>query len=342
MERILVTGASGHIGGNVVRELLRQGRKPVAFVRSTSAPESLATVEVERRVGDVRNPASLEAAMRGCDAVIHCAANFAVWARREEEILRPTLEGAANVLKAASRAGIKRIVYTSSCVAVGFSSRPDALRNEGDWNDTPHMAYYRAKTDAERLAVALGEELRLEVVSLCPTLVLGAHDYRVTPSTRPILDMANGSGATFEGGTSLVSVQDVARAHVAALTRGAAGDRFILGGENLTLKAIAALVAEVTGRASSHMSMPRWAFRTVAALMEAGAAVTGKPPGLTRAAIDDLLGKYAWYDGSRARTTLGFEPRSAREVIRETVAWFIERGLLKPAVLAQARAALAA
>lgn len=342
MERILVTGASGHIGGNVVRELLRQGRKPIAFVRPSSPPESLATLDVERRSGDVLEPETLDMAMRGCDAVIHCAANFSVWARREEDILRPTLEGTANVLKAAVHAGIRRVVYTSSCVAVGFSKRPDALRNEGDWNDAPHMAYYRAKTDAERLALKLGEELRLEVVSLCPTLVLGAHDYRVTPSTKMILDMANGNGATFDGGASLVSVQDVARAHVAALTRGAAGERFILGGENLTLQAIGAQVAELTGRPIHHLTMPRWAFRTVAALMEAGAAVTGKAPGLTRAAIDDLLGSYAWYDGSRARATLDFEPRSPREVVRETMAWFVERSLLKPAALAQARASLAA
>lgn len=339
MQRILVTGASGHIGGHVVRELQRQERHPVAFVRATSRVEGL---EVERCVGDLLDPASLARAATGCDAVIHCAANFAIWARRRDDIVRPTVEGTANVLAAAARAGIRRVVYTSTCAAVGYSERADVLRSERNWNRQPRLEYYRAKLEAERTALRIAAEQRLDLITICPTLVLGSHDYRITPSMQPLLDLANGRGATIDGGANVVSVRDVALAHVRALDHGAGGERFLVGGENLTLRELGMLVGAITGRMPRHLRLPRWAFGVVAALIEVAAAITRKPPTLTRAAVHDVVGKYAWFDCTKARATFGIEPTPAATVVRETLRWFLERNLLRAPVSSATRAALQA
>ncbi|MBI4956328.1 MAG: NAD-dependent epimerase/dehydratase family protein [Myxococcales bacterium] len=330
--RALVTGASGHIGANIVRELLAQGHEPVALVRRTSDTRGLAGLAVELVQGDILDPASLDAAMRGVEVVHHAAANFAVWSKRREDVLRPALEGTGNVFAAAARAGVRRIVHTSSSAAVGFSRSPSELRSEKDFRETSHLAYYEAKTAGEKLAYELAREHGVPVVVTCPTLVLGSFDYRVTPSMRPVLDMANGRGPTTEGGTSIVSARDVARAHLLAAERGRPGERYIIGGENLTLKQIGALVATWTGRTPKHVALPRWAFLTVAALQEAGAALTGRAPALTRAAVRDVIGQYAWYDVTKAERELGFAATPPAEVIDETMRWFLDAGWLAPAV----------
>jgi dihydroflavonol-4-reductase len=334
--RTLVTGASGHIGNHLVRELLARGHEVTALVRPTSDPRSLHDLRIRRVLGDVLEPASLAEAAEGAEVVFHAAANFSIWSKNPADILRPSIEGTRNVIAAAARAGAKRIVHTSSCVAMGFCERADApLRTERDWRGESHVDYYRAKTDGERAAVEAAREHALPIVTLCPTLVLGARDFRVTPSTRMLLDLANGSGPTVDGGANVVGAADVARAHVLAAERGRPGERYLVGGENLTLVRLGELVAACTGRAPKHVAAPRWVFHGLAAFAELGASISGKPPSLTRAAVRDVIGKYAWFDVSKAREELGFEAAPAAEVVRETIAWLAEQGRLTPAVAAE-------
>ena len=338
--KALVTGASGHIGSHIVRELLAGGHEPVALVRRTSDRRALGGLDVEVRRGDILDMESLDEAMRGVDLVFHAAANFAIWARDDGDILRPALDGTRNVFAAAARAGVRRVVYTSSSVAVGFSDGPDSLRTEKDFRTSSHLAYYRAKTEGEHLAQELSRDLGVEVVVVCPALVLGAGDYRITPSMRPLLDMANGNGATFEGGAGVVSARDVARAHVLAAERGRPGERYIVSGENLTLRQIGELVASHTGRAPKHLAAPRWVLLCMAGVAEAASALTGRPPAITRAAVRDVLGKYAWFDCRKARDELGFRAAPAVEVVAETMRWFLDEGFLVPAVAERVSAQL--
>lgn len=322
MKRAIVTGANGHIGANVVRALLARDLEVVAFVRPGSDRRGIEGLPVEVAEGDILAPETLGPAMEGCDALFHCAAVFALWAKDDASILRPAIEGTENVLRAAAAAGIRRAVVTSSVAAVGGSTSADQLLDAGHWAEGLTVPYYVAKQTAERRAFALADELGLELCTILPTLVLGPHDHRVTPSSRLVLDMLRGEGATVEGGGNVVDVRDVAEAHVLAFERGVPGERYIVGGENLTNRELGALVERVAGVKVKHLTLPRWLFSTVAGAMELGAAISGRPPMLTRAAVHDLFGRFAWYDTTKTRSRLGLEPRDAEAVIRATAEWF--------------------
>ncbi len=326
MKRAIVTGANGHIGANVVRALLTRDVEVVAFVRPGSDRRGLEGLDVELAEGDILAPETLGPAMEGCDALFHCAAVFALWSKDgDESILRAAIEGTGNVLRAAAAAGIRRAVVTSSVAAVGGSTSADQLLDAEHWAQGLTVPYYVAKQTAERRAFELAQELGLELCTILPTLVLGPHDHRVTPSSKLVLDMLRGEGATVEGGGNVVDVRDVAEAHVRAFERGVAGERYIVGGENLTNRELGALVERVAGVKVKHLTLPRWLFSTVAGAMELGAAISGKPPTLTRAAVHDLFGRFAWYDTTKTRSQLGLEPRDAEAVIRATAEWFAPR-----------------
>lgn len=330
MTKVLVTGANGHIGSNIVRVLLERGLEPVALVRRTSDTRSLDGLDVQRAIGDIMDRASLERAVEGCDYVIHTAANFSVWGD-EDSIVGPSVVGTENVFAAAAGAGVRRIVCTSSCAVAGFGETPDEIRSESDWRDTSHMAYYKAKHAGERTAMACGERHGIDVVNILPTHVLGEGDWRITSSMKVVLDLFNNAGPTVDGGTNLTTARDVAIAHVNALEKGRPGERYIVGGDNVTIEELGILVTELTGVTPMHLRLPRWAFMSMARVMELGAKLTGKPPQMTRAAVRDVLGRYAFFDCSKANTELGLYPTPARAVIRETAQWLLDRGHLEPA-----------
>jgi dihydroflavonol-4-reductase len=338
--KVMLTGATGHIGSNVARELIAQGHEVVALVREKSSRKGIEGLAMKIVVGDVLDPASLAKACEGADAVIHCAAEFAIWAPDPTTISLPAVQGTENVLRAAATAGVKRVVVTSSAAAVGGSTRPNDLRTENDWFDDATVPYYRAKMEAERTAKRLSAELGLATIILLPTLVLGPNDHRITPSMRPVLDLANGKQPTVDGGMNVVSVRDVARAHVRALERGEPGERYLIAGDNVTVKDLGAMIAAYTGKVPAHMTLPKWAVRVAASVMEAGAALTGKAPGLTRAAVDDVLGKYAWVDGGKGRAAFDLHPMDARSVVEDTLRWFLESGKLEPRIADKVQAAL--
>lgn len=331
MAKILVTGATGHIGANVVREAHAGHHEVTAFCRPRSDRRGIDGVPVRIAEGDVLDRESVDAAMRGVDQVVHLAANFAIWSRDPAEVLRPSIDGTRHVLEAAAKAGVRRVVMASSSAAVGFSVSPDVLRTERDWVEAPRMPYYQAKAQSERLAHEVAKTLGLELTTLCPTLVLGPHDWRVTPSMKAILDLVNG-GPTIDGGSNVVSVADVARAFLAALERGEPGERYLVGSENCSLADLGRMIAEHTGRTPRHLKAPRWLLSTMATFMEAGAAITGKPPSMTRAAVHDVAFKYAYFDCSKARTALGLSPAAAPDVVRDTVRWLVTLGVVKPQV----------
>ncbi len=325
---VALTGASGHIGGNVARELCAAGHEVIALRRKTSTPQGLGALPLTWVEGDLLDGESLQRLCEGADAVIHCAADFAIYTRDPAGLVRASVDGTKNLLDAAAAAGVGRVVVTGSAASVGASERPDDLRTERDWPTAPSVPYYHAKVEAEKLATRRAVELGLPTVVLLPTLVLGPHDHRLTPSMRPVLEIANGKQPTAPGGLNLVSVHDVARAHVLALHRGEPGERYLIAGENVTLRQLGALVAAYTERVPQHLEVPKWLVRLVAGVMEAGATVTGRPAGLTRALVDDVFGKYAWVDGSKARAAFNLTMRSATDVVEETLRWFLTAGRL--------------
>ena len=325
MQHALVTGASGHIGANLVRDLLAHGYRVTALARPTSDTRGLDGLDLTLARGDVLDAASVAAALEGCSVVFHLAAPYVVWSRDPvTDIVTPAVQGTEHVLRAAKAAGVRRVVVTSSCNAVGFTR--GAPLDETHWNERTTSPYLRAKNEQERLAHRLGAELGLEVVTVLPTAVLGPHDYRKTPTTAPVLDALAGGRVPFP--MNLVDARDVARGHVLAAERGIPGERYLLGGDDADTATLASIIEELTGRRPAEGLPPAWVLRTVATLAEAFAPVTGKAPPITRALLDDVDGGVPLFDCAKARVELGLAPRGAREVLEATLAWAIERGWL--------------
>lgn len=332
MTRILVTGANGHIGANVVRACLKAGYEVVGFVRRGSDQRGLSGLPIDLTWGDIRDRAAVDRAIRGCDAVMHLAAVFNTQSRDPEVVVRPALEGAENVLRASAEYGVSRVVYTSSVVAIGPADSPDNPRTGADWNGSPSGAYYVAKTESEGRAWELAESLSVPMVVLNPGAVLGQYDYRVTPSMRYIVQMLNGVAIAVPGGLTFVDVRDVADAHVRALERGVPGERYPVAGANLTFRQLARAVTDLAGGRVPYFPLPRWAIGPAIGPVEWGMRLVGRPPLVTRVEVREILGRYFYVDTSRTREVLGMTFRAPDEYLDQAIRWMVFRKFVRNSV----------
>ena len=335
--KVLVTGANGHIGANVCRELLSQGHQVRAFVRSSADLSGIDGLDVELVYGDVMQPETLTPAAEGCDKIIHLAAVYKTIAETPEDIVEPAVQGSRNIFAAAKAAGIDRIVYTSSIASIGFSSSAREMRTSNDWNEDAQNPYYVAKTQSEKVAQKLSEEFGIELIVLCPAIVLGAYDYRVTPSNQLVMDWVNGIGQTYIGGLCLVDVRDVAKAHVAALTKGENRKRYIVGGENIEVKAIGRLLKSLCGVKPLHLPTPRSVTLVFASLVEWISRLLKVKPLFTRDLVYEVVGRYGYYDSSETYETFGFQPHSAKECLSASLNWLIKQNKVRRKVLHKAK-----
>jgi dihydroflavonol-4-reductase len=330
--RVCVTGASGHIGSNIVHELAGRGHAVSVSARSLDRLRALEGLSVDRHVGDVLDEKSLRAAMDGAEVLFHAAAVYKNWTKDPEEMPRVALGGTRNALRAAKDAGVRRVVYTSSCNAVGFAKDLAVPPDEQTWNDSPHLPYVRAKVESERLAHEMAKELGIELVAVLPTAVLGRFDYAITPSTRTFADVVNRKGP-LGFPMNLVDVRDVAIGHVLAAEKGTPGERYLLGSENVDVETMAKLVTEETGVAPKVVLPPAWLLATIATVAETVSSITGKEPMMTRALVRELTSsKGIVFDCSKAKRELGLEPRPAREVVREAARWAAFVGVVDEAI----------
>lgn len=325
---VLVTGASGHIGAHVVRHLLAQGRRVRAFVRPTSNLKGLEGLDVELARGDVLDRASLEAALRGCTAVYHLAAVVAEWSHEPALILKTAIEGTANVLQAvADGSGIERIVYTSSVAAVGMTHSRQQPRNESHYNTEDLTHYSVAKTRAEHLAQELADRYGLPLVIVNPAVVLGPLDYRPTPATQVVVRYLKYHLPFYvDAGANLVHVDDVARGHLLAEAHGKLGERYILGGENLTVLEMFSLLAQLVDRRPPRLELGRRTLGALGWAAEMIARLRGKPPLVTHARTRSLVGRYGFYDTSKAQRELGYTSRPVRQTLADAVQWVRQQG----------------
>lgn len=322
--KVLVTGGSGFIGSVVVRRLLAAGHEVRCLLRATSRTERIDGLGVERVIGDVRDPASLRAAADACAATVHLA-GLSSW----NEIASPLLEevvvrGTANVLEAAAAAGHRRLVYVSSAAAVNGSERPQVFDETAEFTlDDPALTYSRAKRRAEALCreqAARG----LHVAIVNPAEVYGPGDSGLVTAGN-LLEFARGAPVLVpEGGTGVVHVEDVAAGILAALERGRAGQRYILGGENLTVRAIAELTLSLLGRSARVLDVPNALLRAAA---RAGAALRLPLP--FNPHLVPYATRYWFVDAGKARRELGVTFRSARETLEPTVGWLRSAGYLE-------------
>ncbi|HEY7392218.1 MAG TPA: hopanoid-associated sugar epimerase [Bryobacteraceae bacterium] len=321
MKPALVTGASGFLGWHVARVLIERGYSVRALVRPGSR---VAELPVETVTGDLRDVGSLEAAVVGCRIVFHVAADYRLWARRPEEMYRSNVEGTRNLLEAARRANVERVVYTSTVGCIGIPH--DGLGDE----DTPvslgDMAgdYKRSKFVAEQAALEFARG-GFPVVIVNPTAPVGDHDVKPTPTGQIVADFLEGRMPAFiDTGLNIVDVRDVALGHLQALERGRAGERYILGSENLSLAQILGILARITGRKPPAMKLPYAVAYCAGICSTAWAEVTGAPPRVPIDAVR-MARKKMWVRHAKAQRELGFEPGLAEGALRKAVEWFTAR-----------------
>jgi dihydroflavonol-4-reductase len=326
---VLVTGANGFVGAAVVRALLAEGESVCAFVRRGSDRRNLDGLDVELREGDITQPETLRAASAGCRHVLHVAADYRLWAPDAERMHSTNVQGSLNVLEAAAGAGAERLVYTSSVATLGIR----ADRAPAD-EETPVRLedmigpYKRSKFLAEQAVRRRAEELGFPVVTVNPSTPIGPGDVKPTPTGRVILDAAAGRMPAFvDTGLNLVHVDDVAAGHLAALRRGRPGERYILGGADLSLEEILRVVARCSGRRAPRVRLPRWSVYPAALASEWLAGVTGRPPRVT---LDGLrmAAKHMYFSSRKAERELDYRWRDPAEAVADAVDWFRRNGYL--------------
>lgn len=323
----LVTGASGFVGAAVARQLLAQGHEVRALVRPGGDRRNLQGLALSLVEGDLGDPDSLRRAVAGCEWLFHIAADYRLWVPDPQAMLRVNVAGTETLLQRAGDAGVKRIIYTSSVAALGLNQDQSPADEE-----TPVLLenmighYKRSKFIAEQAVRKLVATQGLPVVIVNPAAPLGPRDVKPTPTGRIVLDTLRGKMPAYvQTGLNVVHVDDVAQGHLLAFEKGAPGERYILGGENMTLKAILDAVCACAGLAPPRIRLPRAALYPVAWLAEGWAKLSGTTPPVT---VDSLrmAGKFMHFSSAKARQALGYQPRPARHAIEDAVAWFKDNG----------------
>jgi dihydroflavonol-4-reductase len=322
-----VTGATGFLGSHVARALAEQGAQLRLLVRPTSDLRNIEDLNADRVQGDLRDPASIEMAIAGCEAVFHVAADYRLWVRDPEQMYRSNVEGTRSLLESARKQGVRRVVYTSSVATMGFASNGQANGPLADEQSPVSLAdmighYKRSKFMAEQAAFEAARA-GLDVVVVNPTTPVGERDVKPTPTGRIVLDFLKRKFPAYvETGLNLVDATECARGHLQAFEKGKSGERYILGGENLTLKQILDRLAAITGLKSPTVKLPYvFAFATgVVDEMVTGRLLRREP----RATIDAVRmgSKMMFVSSAKAERELGWRTVPVDAALRRSVEWF--------------------
>nr|VFK09400.1 MAG: dihydroflavonol-4-reductase [Candidatus Kentron sp. LPFa] len=321
----LVTGATGFVGSAVARCLLEAGHNVRVMARPQSVLTNIRDLEVEIVTGDLLLPETLASAIEGCDTLFHVAADYRLWVRDSETLYRANAGGTQNLLQAADAAGVSKIIYTSSVATLGIDSNGTPGNEDtpvGIENMIGH--YKRSKYFAEQVAHRMIQERNLPVIIVNPSTPIGPRDIKPTPTGRVVLDAACGRMPAYvDTGLNIAHVDDVAKGHLLALQRGEIGERYILGGEDMTLREILAVIAQITDRPVPKIKIPHNVGLLIAYLSEAWAWLSrGAEP---RATVDGVCmsRKLMYFSSDKAKQALGYSPRPAREALADAVDWFL-------------------
>lgn len=317
-----VTGGTGFVGAHVVRKLTERGDRVIALVRPTSNLTLLERLPVETVTGDLRDPASLEAGMADVDEVYHVAADYRLWSRRPDEIYASNVDGTRNVMQAALRRHVPKVVYTSTVGCLGLPEDG----SPGDEN-TPISRdelvghYKKSKYDAEQIALEYAAK-GLPVVIVNPSTPVGPGDIKPTPTGRIILDFMRGRMPAYvDTGLNLIAVEDVATGHLLAAEKGRIGEKYILGCRNLTLREILAMLAKITGRKTPSVRIPH-IVALVAAVVDTGVSLAlGREPAIPIEAVK-MSRKHMYFSAAKAVRELGLPQTPVEEALARAVYWF--------------------
>ena len=325
--KTLVTGASGFVGAAVVRALLARGETVRVLMRPSSDRQNIAGLDVDIVEADLMEPHTLPAAVAGCSAVYHVAADYRLWTRDPEAMFRANVDGSTAIIRASMKAGVERIVYTSSVAVLGI-----VPGGEGD-EETPVSyadmigVYKQSKYRAEEAVKELIENENASVVIVNPSTPVGPRDVKPTPTGRMIVEAASGKMPAFvDTGLNIVHVDDVAAGHLLAFDKGVIGERYVLGGENMALKDILADIAEIAGRKPPAVCLPHNLIIPIAHLAEWWTRLTGGSEPFATVDGVRMAKKKMYFSSAKAERELGYAPRPAKQALQDAVRWFQENG----------------
>ncbi|MGH7014217.1 MAG: hopanoid-associated sugar epimerase [Stellaceae bacterium] len=327
---VLVTGASGFVGAAVTRALLAAGRRVRALLRPSSDRRNVEGLAVELRFGSLTESRSLAAALDGCGALYHVAADYRLWVRDPAAMYAANVDGTRSLMAVALAAGVERIVYTSSVATLGWR-RDGVVADETTPSALADMVghYKRSKFLAEAAVRDLVRTRNLPAVIVNPSTPVGPRDVKPTPTGRIIVEAASGRMPAYvDTGLNLAHVDDVARGHLLAEDKGRVGERYILGGENLTLGEILRLVAGIVGRKPPTVQVPAALVWPVAVVEEALGWLVGREPFATREGLRMARHKM-FFSSAKAECELGYRARPAREGLADAIAWFRQAGVVR-------------
>lgn len=324
---VFVTGATGFLGSHVARVLAERGANLRLLVRGGSDLRNIADLAAEQAVGDLREPASIEKAMSGCEVVFHVAADYRLWVRDPQEMYRSNVDGTRGLLEAARKNRVRRVVYTSSVATMGFRSNGSPADERSPVSLERMIGHYkRSKFMAEQIAISAGQS-GMDVVVVNPTTPIGERDIKPTPTGRIVVDFLKKKFPAYvDTGLNLVDATECARGHVAALEKGRSGERYILGGENLTLKQILDKLAAITGLPSPKVKLP-YAMALAAGVFDE--VVTGRmlrrEPRVTIDAVR-MGRKKMFVSSAKAQRELGWKLVPVDQALQRAVDWFQANG----------------
>jgi dihydroflavonol-4-reductase len=331
MDSAFLTGGTGFVGASLARLLLKQGLKVKALARKGGDRQNLAGLDIEIVEGGLTDKSAIEEGVKGCRYVFHVAADYRIWIPNPESMYAANVEGTEIVLRAAAKAGAERIVHCSSVAAVKVPHDKIPVDETSEYGSLDEIVghYKKSKFQADVLARRLGKSEGLPVVIVNPAAPIGAYDIKPTPTGKMVVDFLNGRIPSYiDTGLNIVHVEDVAMGHWQAAQKGRIGERYILGGENLTLKEVLDLLAEVSGLPGPKFKTPYAIAYAFGAVDTAIAVLRGTTPMAPLDAIK-MAKHYMWFSSEKAKTELGFAPRAAKLALNDAVVWYLANGYAK-------------
>lgn len=327
MRNVLVTGGTGFIGSNLAVALIREGCHVRILRRPHSELRAIGDAPVEHCTGDIRDYESLKGAMKGCDTVFHTAAMVSYWRREREEMYRVNIEGTRHVVDACLELGVQRLVHTSSIAAVGYPEDGGVARETNQFNWERFDIGYRISKHKAEGEIHRGVRLGLNVVMVNPSVVIGPRDIKFHAG-QLIRDIYWKRLFYYvDGGMNIAYVGDVVKGHILAARSGRRGDRYILGGENLTHRQIISTIADVVGGIRPFFKVPEWAVRSIAVAAEGIGSTLSRKPWVTR----ELLASsslFNYFSSEKSERELGYSRTPFREAVQKTFSWYKQQGLL--------------
>ncbi|NNN06062.1 MAG: NAD-dependent epimerase/dehydratase family protein [Elusimicrobia bacterium] len=328
MDSAFLTGGTGFVGASLARLLLQQGLSVKALARKGSDRRNLDGLSVEIVEGGLNDVAAIEAGVKNCRYVFHVAADYRIWVPNPADMYRANVEGTENVLRAAAKAGAEKIVHCSSVAAVKVPDDHTPVDETSEYTSVDEIVgvYKKSKFLADVLARRLAREEKLPVVVVNPAAPIGPRDIKPTPTGKIVVDFLNGRMPSYiDTGMNIVHVDDVAMGHWLAAVKGRIGERYILGGENLTLKGVLDQLASVTNRTAPRFKTPYAVAYAFGAVDTAIARMRGVEPVAPLDAIK-MAKHYMWFSSAKAQRDLGYESRAARLALKDAADWFSTNG----------------